>query len=120
MRADLSRSLRISELRTAYRRAKAAIPGIEVPSRLRLLKDKLSVPGVSRLRETRSDLTGFWDRLRRGLRQGRIDALLRFDRIALNALREVRLTTGFFVALAAGNDQRYGEAEDSVTGASRT
>ncbi len=103
MREDLARSLRISELRTAYLRAKAGIPGIEVPSRLRLVKAKLSVLQASRLRETRSDLHSFWDRLRARLRQGRIDALLRFDRIALNALREVRITAGFFVALALGN-----------------
>jgi hypothetical protein len=103
MRAELARSLRISELRTAYLRAKSAIPAIEVPSRLRLLEVKLSVLQVSRLRETRSDLHGFWDRLRDRLRRGRVDALLRLDRIALNALREVRLTAGFFVALALGN-----------------
>jgi len=103
MREDLSRSLRVSELRTAYLRAKSAIPGIEVPSRLRLMKTKLSVLQASRLRETRSDLHSFWNRLRARLRQGRVDALLRFDRIALNALREVRITAGFFVALAAGN-----------------
>jgi radical SAM superfamily enzyme YgiQ (UPF0313 family) len=103
MRAGLSRSLRVSELRTAYVRAKASIPSIEVPSRVRLLEDKLSVMRVSRLRETRSDLTRYWDRLRNRVRQGRVDALLRFDRIALNALREIRVTAGFFVALAAGN-----------------
>jgi hypothetical protein len=99
MREDLSRSLRVSELRTAYLRAKSALPGIEVPSRLRLWKAKLSVLHASRLRETRSDLHAFWDRLR----ARRADAVLRFDRIALNALREVRITAGFFVALAAGN-----------------
>ncbi|HJS74547.1 MAG TPA: radical SAM protein [Vicinamibacteria bacterium] len=103
MREELSRSLRVSELRTAYLRAKSAIPGIEVPSRLRLWNAKLSVLQASRLRETRSDLHDFWGRLRERLRQGRVDALLRFDRIALNALRELRITAGFFVALAAGN-----------------
>lgn len=103
MREELTRSLRVSELRTAYLRAKSVFPGIEVPSRLRLLKTKLSVLQASRLRETRSDLHCYWDRLRARLRKGRVDALLRFDRIALNALREVRITAGFFVALAAGN-----------------
>jgi radical SAM superfamily enzyme YgiQ (UPF0313 family) len=109
MRAGLSRSLRISELRTAYVRAKASIPSIEVPSRLRLLKDKLSVMRVSRLRETRSDLTRYWERLQNRVRRGRVDALLRFDRIALNALREIRVAAGFFVALAAGNRWNAGE-----------
>jgi radical SAM superfamily enzyme YgiQ (UPF0313 family) len=99
MRGELARSLRVSELRTAYLRAKAAIPSIEVPSRLRLWKAKLSLVQASRLRETRRDLHLFWDRLRRG----RIDALVRFDRIALNALREVRIAAGFFLALALGN-----------------
>jgi radical SAM superfamily enzyme YgiQ (UPF0313 family) len=99
MREELSRSLRVSELRTAYLRAKSSLPGIEVPSRLRLWTAKLSVLHASRLRETRSDLHAFWDRLR----ARRADAVLRFDRIALNALREVRITAGFFVALAAGN-----------------
>ncbi|MGH9323533.1 MAG: B12-binding domain-containing radical SAM protein [Vicinamibacteria bacterium] len=103
MREELSRSLRVSELRTAYLRAKAAIPTIEVPSRFRLLSAKLSVRKACRLRESRSDLTWFWNRLRLRLGQGRVDALLRFDRIALNALRELRLTAGFFFALAAGN-----------------
>ncbi len=102
MREELARSLRVSELRTAYVRAKSAIPSIEVPSRLRLLKAKLSVLQASRLRETRSDLHSYWNRLRSRLRRGRVDALLRFDRIALNALREVRITAGFFVALALG------------------
>jgi len=63
-----------------------------VPSRLRLWSAKFSVLHASRLRETRSDLHDFWGRLRVRLRQGRVDALLRFDRIALNALREVRIT----------------------------
>ena len=68
MREELARSLRVGELRTAYLRAKSAIPGIEVPSRLRLLKAKLSVVQASYLRETRSDLHTFWDRLRGRLR----------------------------------------------------
>ncbi len=113
MRQELSRSLRVSELRTAYLRAKAAIPTLEVPSRFRLLEGKLSVLQVSRLRETRSDLTRYWARLRGRLRQGRVDALLRMDRIALNALREVRLTAGFFVALAAGNSESWETSDNS-------
>jgi radical SAM superfamily enzyme YgiQ (UPF0313 family) len=110
MREELARSLRVSELRTAYLRAKAAIPGIEVPSRLRLWKTKLSLLQASRLRETRSDLHLFWIRLQDRLRQGRLDALLRFDRIALNALREVRIAAGFFLALALGNRLPSAEA----------
>jgi hypothetical protein len=119
MRQDLSRSLRISELRTAYLRAKAAIPTLEVPSRFRLLEGKLSVLEVSRLRETRSDLTRYWERLRGRLRHGRVDALLRLDRIALNALREVRLTAGFFVALAAGDGESWQSGDSSRRAAFR-
>jgi hypothetical protein len=35
------------------------------------------------------------------------------DRIALNALREVRLTAGFFVALAAGNSESWETSDNS-------
>lgn len=108
MRADLSRSLRVSELRMAYARAKANMPTIEVPSRLRLLRVKASVWQVSRLRETRHDLATYWRGLRQRLRRGRLDVLLRLDRLAFNTLREVRVALGFFIALAtAENDRRF-------------
>ncbi len=102
MRTELRRSLRISELRTAYQRAKTCMPSIEVPSRLSLLWAKVSLVRASRLRETRHDLLRFWVDVRRQLRRGRPEVLLRVDRLALNALREVRLTTAFFIALATG------------------
>ena len=100
MRGELHRSLRISELQTAYARAKARVPCIEVPSRLSLLMDKISLLRVSRLRETRRDLAIFWMGVQRGLRQRRLEALVRLDRLALNALQEIRLVVGFLIALA--------------------
>jgi hypothetical protein len=57
---------------------------------------------VSRLRRTRRDLARFWIALRRQLRHGRAGALLRVDRMALNALREARLAAGFLTALMRG------------------
>ena len=54
---------------------------------------------VSRLRETRRDLAKFWISVRWQVGHGRIEALLRLDRIALNALREIRLASGFFIEL---------------------
>ena len=102
MRARLRRSLRVSELQAAYTQAKAHIPSIQVPSRLSLLRKKLSVLDASRLRETRDDLSRYWAGLRQRVRQGRLEVLLRVDRMALNGLRELRLTTGFLIALATG------------------
>jgi hypothetical protein len=102
MRSELRRSLRVSELRTAFARARARIPSLQMPSRWSLLRGKLSVLQVSRLRETRDDLTTYWQGMRGRLRQGRLWVLLRVDRISLNMLREVRLATGFFIALATG------------------
>jgi radical SAM superfamily enzyme YgiQ (UPF0313 family) len=105
IRADWSRTIRISEMRTAYERARAALPQIEVPSRLRILKDRLSVVRVSDFHHSRADLSNYWRSVRDRLKRGRIDVLLRLDRIVLNALREVRVAAGFFVALAAGNGE---------------
>ena len=102
MRAELRRSLRISELQLAYARAKACMPSIQVPSRLSLLREKVSVWQVSHLRETRRDLARFWIRMRRAVRQRRLRVLLRVDSIALNAFREMRLAAGFLIAVATG------------------
>lgn len=100
MRAGLRRSLRISEIRAAYVRAQARIPSIEVPSRLSLLWERVSLLRVSRLRQTRRDLTRFWVGVRWRLRHGRIKVLLRVDQIALNVFREIRLAAAFLSALA--------------------
>jgi len=100
MRAELRRSLRISELQTAYARAKTRMPFIEVPSQLSLLMDKILLWRVSRLRETRRDLARFWIGVRCGLRQRRLEVLVRVDRLALNLLQEIRLGAGFLIALA--------------------
>jgi hypothetical protein len=102
MRTSLHRSLRISELQTAYERAKARMPSIEVPSRLSLLRKKISVVQGSRLRETRDDLSNYWTNVRHRIRRGRLEVLLRIDRMALNLLREVRLAMGFLIALSTG------------------
>ncbi len=106
MRTELHRNLRMSELQTAFARARARIPSLEVPSRLSLAREKFSVREVSRLRETRRDLETYWNGFYGRLRQGRLWALLRVDRISLNVLREIRLAIGFFIALSAG--PRYG------------
>jgi hypothetical protein len=99
IRADLQRGLRISELQAAYIRARAHMPSIEVPSRLSLLWEKLALFRVSGLRQTRRDLAKFWMGMRWGLRHGRVQVLLRLDRIVLNALQEIRLVSGFLIAL---------------------
>jgi hypothetical protein len=99
MRAEFRRGLRISDLQTAYIRAKARMPSIEVPSRLSLLRERTSLLRVSCLRQTRRDLARFWIGVRRQLRQDRIGTVLRIDRLALNALREIRLAAGFLMAL---------------------
>ncbi len=99
MRAELRRGLRLGELQAAYLRVKAQWPSIEVPSRLRLAWERISLGQVSRWRQTRRDLVRFWIGLRWQLRRGRIAALLRVDQIAWNALREFRLATGFLIAM---------------------
>jgi hypothetical protein len=101
MRAELRRGLRISDLQTAYIRAKARLPSIEVPSRLSLFRERTSLLRVCCLRQTRRDLARFWIGVHRQFRQGRIGTVLRIDRLALNALREVRLAAGFLMALMA-------------------
>jgi hypothetical protein len=102
MRAGLRSSLRLSELQAAYVRAKAQIPSIEVPSRLSLFCEQASLLRVSGLRQTRRDLARFWITIRRQFRNGQIGTVLRVDRIALNALREIRLAAGFLTALMTG------------------
>ncbi|MGH9460975.1 MAG: radical SAM protein [Vicinamibacteria bacterium] len=102
MRTELHRSLRVSELQAAFARVRSRMPALEVPSRLSLVREKLSILRVSRLRETRRDLESFWGGVHGRVRRGRLWVLLRVDRISLNFLREIRLTTGFFIALAAG------------------
>jgi hypothetical protein len=101
MRAE-RRRLRISELQAAYVRAKAQIPSIDVPSRLSLFREQASLLRVSHLRQTRRDLARFWIAVRRQFRHGRFWTLLRVDRIALNALREIRLAAGFLTAMTTG------------------
>jgi hypothetical protein len=102
MRASLQRGLRISDLRLAYARVKAQVPTIEIPSRFSLLREKVSVLRVSRLRETREDLSKYWMTVRQRVRRGRLEVLLRVDRMAINLFREFRLAAGFFIALSTG------------------
>ena len=108
MQTELRRSLRISDIQTAYERAKADMPSIEVPSRLALLRAKISLSNASGLRDTRRDLLRFWISIRRQLRQGRPEVLLRVDRVVFNALREVHLTTAFIVALTTAGAHEAG------------
>jgi radical SAM superfamily enzyme YgiQ (UPF0313 family) len=102
LRAELGRRPRILEIQAAYARAMAHMPSAAVPSRLRLLWEQASLLRVNRLRQTRRDLATFWSDLRRRLRRGQIGALLRIDRITLNALREICLASGFLNALMIG------------------
>jgi radical SAM superfamily enzyme YgiQ (UPF0313 family) len=102
VRAELRSGRRIAQIRAAYARVKAQMPSLEVPSRLALLKESLSIYGAGRLRATRRDLNAFWGGLRERLRQGRVEALVRVDRIALHAAEEFRLAAGFLLALARG------------------
>lgn len=102
VRAELRSGRRIEQIRAAYTRVKAQIPSLEVPSRLALLRESLSIYGAGRLRATRRDLNAFWGGLRERLRQGRVEALIRVDRIALHAMEEFRLAAGFLLALARG------------------
>jgi len=102
MRAELRRRLRISELQAAYVRAKARVPSIEVPSRLSLFWENLSLWRISSLRQTRTDLESFWAGVLWRVRRGRVWVLLRVDQIALNGLRELRLAAGFLTAFVNG------------------
>jgi hypothetical protein len=102
MRTELRRRLRTSDLQAAYLRAKIRMPSITVPSRLSLLRERASLLRVSRLRQTRRDLARFWIGVRRQVRQGQIGTVLWAGRIALNALREIRLAAGFLTALMTG------------------
>jgi radical SAM superfamily enzyme YgiQ (UPF0313 family) len=90
---------RVSDLRMAYLRAKAQMPSIEVPSRLSLLWEQIGLFRKNQLCNSRRDLARFWIRIRWQARHGRLKGLLRLDQIALNAYRELRLASGFLVAL---------------------
>lgn len=100
IRSGMRRRLRVSDLRVAYLRAKAQMPSIKVPSRLSLLWEQIAPFRASQLCESRRDLARFWIRTRWLLRHGRIEVLLRLDQIALNGYRELRLASGFLMALA--------------------
>ena len=104
IRSGMCRRLRVSELRAAYLRAKAQLPSIKVPSRLSLLWEQVALFRVNQLSDSRRDLTRFWIRVRWRLRHRRIEALLRLDQIALNAYRELRLASGFLMALVTKAD----------------
>jgi hypothetical protein len=67
-----------------------------------LFREQASPLRVSRLRQTRRDLARFWIAVRRQFRHGQIRTVLRIDRIALNALREIRLAARFLAALMTG------------------
>ncbi len=97
--AGLRRGVRIEDLRVAYRKVKAGLPTVEVPSRLQLAWQRVSLWHVGRLRATRRDLTKFWLRLRWRLRHRPVKALLRPHEIAWYAAREFRLAVGFLLAL---------------------
>lgn len=100
MRVSLQHRLRSRDLQAAYWRVKSCLPSIEVPSRVQLLWQKLALWQVSALCQTRRDLAKYWLRLRWRLRHGRLEALLRLDQIAWNALREFRLAASFLLTLA--------------------
>jgi len=104
IRSGMYRRLRVSELRAAYLGAKAQMPSIKVPSRLRLLWEQAALFRASPLCDSRRDLTRFWIQMRCRLRHGRIEGLLRLDRIALNAYRELHLASGFLMALVTEAD----------------
>ncbi len=99
IRAGVSRRLRLSDLRAAYVRAKANMPSIQVPSRLSLLWEHVALFRVRQPCDSRRDLATFWVRMRWLLRHGRIEGLLRLDQIVVNAYRELRLASGFLMAL---------------------
>ena len=104
IRSGMRRRLRVSELRVAYRRAKAEMPSIKIPSHLRLWWEQVAPFRASPLCHSRRDLTRFWVQMRCRLRHGRIEELLRLDRIALNAYRELHLASGFLMALVTEAD----------------
>jgi radical SAM superfamily enzyme YgiQ (UPF0313 family) len=104
IRSGMCRRLRVSELRAAYLRTKAQMPSIKVPSRLSLLWEQVALFRASQLCGSRRDLARFWVRMRWRLRHGRIEDLLRLDQIAVNAYRELRLASGFLMALVTQAD----------------
>ena len=104
VRSGMCRHLRVSDLRAAYLRAKQRMPSIKVPSRLSLLWEQVALFRESQLCDSRRDLAKFWIRMLWLLRRGRIEGLLRLDQIAVNAYRELRLASGFFMALVTDDD----------------
>jgi hypothetical protein len=92
--------LGVSELRSAYVRAKARMPSVRVPSRLRIWWEQMALFQANQLCDSRRDLARFWTTVRWRLSHGRIEALLRLDQIALNAYRELRLASAFLKAMA--------------------
>jgi len=116
IRSGMRRRLRVSDLRAAYLRAKAQMPSIKVPSRLSLLWEQMALFRASQLCDSRRDLARFWIRTRWLLRHGRIEGLVRLDQIALNGYRELRLASGFLMALS-GRTARNSGAEQPMRSA---
>lgn len=100
IRSGMRRRLRVTDLQAAYLRAKARMPSIQVPSRFHLLWEQIALFRASQPCDSRRDLARFWIRTRWLLRHRRIEGLLRLDQIALNGYRELRLVSGFLVALS--------------------
>ena len=93
------------------------MPSIKVPSRFCLWWEQVALFQASQLCDSRQDLARFWIRTRWLLRHGRMEALLRrVDQIALNGYRELRLASGFLVALS-GRAARHSGVEPSMRSA---
>ena len=71
----------------------------ELRPRLRLVLEGYVCFHAGRLSGSRRELAQFWIDIGRRLRAGRVEALLRLDRILLNGLREGLLAAEFTSAL---------------------
>lgn len=104
MGAELRRRIRVCDLQAAYSAVKAYAPTVKIPSRLRLLVQRVSLTRVSPFRQTRTDLAAYWRELEQKARRGRIRLVLETGVIAVKALQEARLMAGFLIALIGKED----------------
>jgi hypothetical protein len=111
IREELRRSPGLAELQLAYARARSRFPTVHVPTRLQLAFEWVASFRVSQWWGSRMNLALFWMDLGRRLRKGRIDALLRMDRILINGVHEARLAVEFLAALMTGHTDLPGEGE---------
>jgi radical SAM superfamily enzyme YgiQ (UPF0313 family) len=98
IRKEAGRSLRTTELRLAYLRAKAQVPDLGIPSRMTFALRDFNLTLAKRVTYSRGDLKRFWDRTWASFRRRQLFRI-HPHRILLNFVRDAQLFVLFVRAL---------------------